>query len=460
MATLFSRLSRLTLCGLALAACGLPSENLPGDTRQAVAPLIGGTPSGPEENHSVWIQEKNISFSTGLLVAPNLVMTAIHEIYTYNTDVATICKDNGPGAEIFSPKPIENLGVFVGQKIPLPKDEPSARVSKVLALPVSNLCEGDIAFLVLDRDLDAPLAPLVLDTPPEVGEKGFVIGFGVFDVDGSNTNIRRRKDGISVLAVGPTDYQKPNGNAVYSLRPQQFMIDHGPCYGDSGAGYFDEATGGVMGVLSFLDNDNPTQDSTSEMPAMTCGSDAVIVATRLDSFKDFIVNVFRQEAHHAPLRAGKPAPAAFGATCTEDLDCDSLLCVSGLCSRSCASEACPEDFDCLDRSTDKVCSPKQPTAGSGGQTQQSAALPQGAVCTEASQCQSGLCVATDTQKLCSSRCDKGSCEGGWECLASENICLPSTRVTSDSGGCSLSAAPLNGGLGLFLGLWLLRRRRR
>lgn len=151
-----------------------------------------------------------------------------------------------------------------------------------------------------------------------------------------------------------------------------------------------------------------------------------------------------------------------GGVCVENADCGGAICAAQgdrrWCTTVCTSASdCPSAFDCVDAGGTRVCAP-------------TAAL-EGEDCMANSDCVSGLCAVSGTTGTCTVLCDGHSaCAPGFECRRTNGggetaVCLPVPPDSETRGGCSVSAAPARGALGLgvmlaALGVVVARRRRR
>jgi hypothetical protein len=442
-------------------------QQTPPDTsesmRQHQAPILGGQDSGAEHDFAVLIRTfSSGSLGTGVLVAPNLVFTALHGVVDYQDDSKGFdCTKDG--LTVYSLKDISDLQVFVGPNRPSLKATPPSPIKKIIPFPSTDICKGDLAFLLLENPIpDAKITSLRLESPVQIGEQSFSVGWGVIDTYGSTPKVRQFLGGIKVLALGPGQYKAPDGLISFEMTPNVFISTAGPCSGDSGSGLFSQQTGALLGLLSYGGTDDPNFVSTPDEPYKFCLK-STLYYSRLDVAKDFILGAFK-EAGHRPWLEGQPRPGTFGAVCEAEGECDSKLCVAGVCSASCADAPCPETFSCEERDGAKVCVSGSGAAGSSGAGGQASAQPQGAACTAPADCASGLCITVESSSVCSARCDQAACADGWECTeqGGQKICLPPTQMAPSESGCAM-APPVRQAeafsLGLLAALSLLLRRR-
>jgi len=215
-------------------------------------PILGGVPSEKEE--VVRLISSGDGYPrgcSGTLVAPNLILTARHCISVF-TDGQYSCTAEG---ELDESKPrvpayagemgalysFDQIAIHVGA-VP-DESEPAALGQELIAPGTSTICRNDIAFVVLDRDLDLPIRALRLGRVVP-NERVLVVGYGVND---SEYVARFEREG-PVLAVGKSpDF--PSGGAAL---PLTFAFGNGPCPGDSGGPAISVESGEVLGVYSLV----------------------------------------------------------------------------------------------------------------------------------------------------------------------------------------------------------------
>jgi len=237
---------RALLAGTLAAACaGAPAD---GPTSTSAETIVGGEDSGPEDDFVVQIfpdePEPYTDFAcSGALVAPNVVLTALHCVSVFDGDRYG-CQPDGstdPSGAGWIGEPLEpaNVAVRFGTEAQLTF---AAHGLEIFGSHSTFACVDDIAFVVLDTALPARGVALRNERPVVKGESLTVIGYGQSEVVDAR---RRRRPGVTVIDVGPDDQSEGLG----TLPARNFLVDDGPCGGDEGAPALSEETGAVVGVF-------------------------------------------------------------------------------------------------------------------------------------------------------------------------------------------------------------------
>jgi S1-C subfamily serine protease len=168
---------------------------------------------------------------SGTLIAPNLVLTALH-------CVAAIDNGNRVGADFDA----QSITVSVGSDHSVFNGRGDAQGAQVFHYDTTTLEQHDIALVLLDRELRAPTARIRWD-PLQPGDSVTAVGYGV-DESGQPTSGRQQRNDLQVVGIGPTV-----GNLIGEVPEGELVTNGGICHGDSGGPLFDEL-GQVAGVAS------------------------------------------------------------------------------------------------------------------------------------------------------------------------------------------------------------------
>lgn len=296
----------------AVAGCsGGPGEPQAEPTvGRALQPIIGGSPSGANRDAVVVLttfeRGDRTSLCTATVVAPNLLLTARHCVS--EADGSTACTMAGTpvsGGSLKGDRDPTHLAVFVGSGGVAPDTEietnASAHGAKLVVDWTPNLCNSDVAFVVLDTPLTTPIAPLRLG-PPTKDEEVDVVGWGI-DESGELPATREERSGVSLIGVGPALYPD---NAAYGYGNHEFMLGESACAGDSGSPAL-APSGAVTGVAARAGNGKPRNPNNN---ASTCmGSTAHAVYTHLSSMTGLVARAFA-EAHQPIWLEGETDPRA------------------------------------------------------------------------------------------------------------------------------------------------------
>jgi len=256
------RLLTTTLLALSVA-CGAPpiddALDHPelGSVEQAV--VNGQVSEASSDDTAVYVRARwsgEAVACTGTLVAPNLVATALHCITETPSGACTVtaqqcfsCNSDGTLAEDSALGRIgplidaADVNVTVGSQIA--GVAPTATAVQLFGSNSTQICRGDIGFILLDRDLDAPVTPVRLDWSIETNDTIRILGYGESETSG--TSGRRMRSGVRVIEVGPASEDDPTITAA----PRTFVVNEGPCHGDSGGPALSEDTGALVGVYSL-----------------------------------------------------------------------------------------------------------------------------------------------------------------------------------------------------------------
>lgn len=218
-----------------------------------VAPVLNGSPSTRD---GVVAVVNPAELCSGFLIAPNLVLTARHCVSTLRAGGTNACSTAaGPDGGTLQPTtPASDYmpsEIYVYARAQVPSSGIGGlRVAEVIVLPDSSalpLCGHDVALLRLASPNTAvtPIAPR-LDSPPRVGESLVVVGYGrSVGADPDSAGVRLEVTGSSPESVGET----LDVRGATRTSASEWVIDMGPCYGDSGSPALD-SDGRAVGVMS------------------------------------------------------------------------------------------------------------------------------------------------------------------------------------------------------------------
>ncbi|HEX2873013.1 MAG TPA: trypsin-like serine protease [Polyangiaceae bacterium] len=275
----------MTLGALLLSAalCGCSSSESLARDRLGV---IGGTETGEDHDGVVYVTAEIATVGgsaitkagSGALLAPNLLVTALHVVSRNPSNVPFTCDATGsdvsgsPGSQLGGSVAPEKIAVYAG---PYPDGEPIAYGAELVTSGSTTICQNDIAFVVLDRALELPATAVHRGRPAEVGEVLTAVGFG--GEDASQLNPRTARE-VDVTAVGQWI--------------RTFTVSEGPCEGDSGGPAL-AATGELVGVFSSVSMDCTNANASAKY-------------TDVSFFSPLV------EAAFDAAGAGSPWPAAEG----------------------------------------------------------------------------------------------------------------------------------------------------
>jgi hypothetical protein len=291
--------ARIFTMSLLLGACGTPAggSDATGTHRDVI---LGGEPSGAEDDVVVEVYNAFVpSPCSGVLIAPNVVATALHCVAYHNAVDPFACTSEGKlappdfgGGWIGEPYSASDIFVFYGttveaEGVPVP-------VREVFGTGSTTVCKDDIAFLVLVEDTPFLGAPIRVQRPIEAGEKVTVIGY-----DGSHETpdtLRARRAGVEVLEVGPDDTTSGYG----TVAPRAFVVGEGLCPGDEGGPAISEDTGAVVGTFSRLISGN------------ACEPGAANQFTKLAPYRALVQRAFESAGRAPNAEPASPSESSRG----------------------------------------------------------------------------------------------------------------------------------------------------
>jgi hypothetical protein len=317
-------------------------------------PLVRAEPSprgGPEDAivllRTVTDEERVCSAT---LVAQNLVLATRHCVAS-STEAAFICNvrgelvDNpGGGGILGADVPPGSIEVYGAQT---PRSQPIAVGARVVSSQSTNVCRDDIAFVVLDRALDLPVAPIRIGRRTRRGELATLVGYGT---DGTSSDLpwrdipRRHLLRQPVVDVGPDSIEE----GVTTVRPR-IMVFAGPssCYGDSGGPALSGTSGAVISVLSVIDRRDCMDENVK------------LHYTQTSAFEALTSQAFEAAGAEPRIEDDR----LLGEACSENHQCASGRCLLGseephVCTQNCEMDSCAEGYECLGLGEEALCVPK------------------------------------------------------------------------------------------------------
>lgn len=279
--------------GATLAGCVDTGPGEPAFERASAA-VVGGesSPHGTSDDAVLLLRTlldgEELVCSAGL-VAKNLALTARHCVSHLVTG-AFACSVQGEleeAEEVPEPGtlgvhlPADSLEFYAG-----PRDERElvARGREVISTLSETICVNDIAFVVLDRELELPVFPLRRAGRARLGEAVTLLGYGLDEAMADSARVpwtaleRNRKSDLTIFDVGPELVRD-----VTSAPPRTIVLE-GPsgCLGDSGGPLFANRTRAVLGVYSVLAGTDCLQPSVrhwfSHVPSFEALTDEAFAA--------------------------------------------------------------------------------------------------------------------------------------------------------------------------------------
>jgi hypothetical protein len=244
----FLRIMGSAVIAVGASACSPDGLEEPvAEQRQAIS---GGSQTGARREPVLFVtsEVRNlggnplVKIGSGTLVAPNLVMTALHVVSRNASNTPFSCDTqgnpgDGSGAQLGGTVPPEKVAVSGG---PEPGDEPLAYGALIVSSGSTTICQNDLAFIVLDRALELPTYAIRRGTPASPGDDVTVVGYGAAPDEEPGTSVVRTERAVTVAAVGQWI--------------RTFTVTEGPCEGDSGGPAL-SSTDELVGVFSSVSVD-------------------------------------------------------------------------------------------------------------------------------------------------------------------------------------------------------------
>lgn len=282
-----------SLLGCGASACGVSNESGV-ELGRLEQPISGGEVDDSENWPGVVLLYTEIGASqgtqgcTGTLIAPNLVLSALHCVAPLR-DSNFECKadgsvtQNAPGAgELGSPVEGSNVEVRVG--LDAASSDIVAHGKQLFTTNSPSICNNDLALILLDTELDLPVSRLRLDDGVVQGEPLTIVGYGSTGVSGDSVT-RRAVEKIRILEVGSDTGE----GTLLGAPPRTFVVGSSACKGDSGGPAFSKNDAGdpvVVGVDSIIVGGCGSSTSRS-------------IYTRLSPFKKLVLSAFEAAGYPA-----------------------------------------------------------------------------------------------------------------------------------------------------------------
>jgi hypothetical protein len=300
----------LAAASLGLGACAAPAEGREEHDHvgRAIQPIVHGTASGTAQDSVVALARfengARVGLCTATLVAANLAITARHCVTA--SDASAACGPSGApvvGAMLHGDRVASTLAVYATTNGTAPDTTVEAGASahgKTLVVDdATTLCNHDLAFVILDKALTAPISPVRI-AAPAMTDVLTAVGFGITEV-GSLPTMRMQRGGIALVGAGPMAYPD---DARYGIGNGEFLVGESACSGDSGSPAL-AASGAVVGVASRAGNGLPRDPNNA---ASSClGATAHAVYAQVGANPALALRAFK-EAGATPWLEGQPDP--------------------------------------------------------------------------------------------------------------------------------------------------------
>lgn len=262
------RFAGLFLLGAMATACAAEPASSTEQIGRVSSAIINGVDSDDNQDFVLQIGLETDGAVTpqcsSTLIGKNLLLTARHCVADLDEKTGTM----GPSYDA------SRFTVYVGKDGPQQIEngvEPAARGKKVITQVGTSSMFPDLALIVLDKNVDAPIATIRLEDAPQKSELVNVVGFGMNEQN-VNVQVRMQKDDVKVLALAPEVTQ------FHTLHTGEFAFGEAACYGDSGGPALSAKSNAVVGVASRV---NSGVAGTEAKPnAMCLGAEDVFTSLK------------------------------------------------------------------------------------------------------------------------------------------------------------------------------------
>jgi hypothetical protein len=284
----------------------------------------------------------------------------------------------------------------------------AAKGKRLITETAAELCNKDVAFIVLDRNVDGPIAAIRTESGPRSDEKLTAVGWGLTET-GLSPRVRMKRSGVPITAIGP----QVLGASGAGIGESEFLAGEVFCSGDSGGPAY-SALGAVVGVVSRGGNGTSDPDNRA---AGCIGERTRNTYTHLANKPELVAAAFKASGFE-PLREGESRDAGADAQAeAKDAGTDAAI-------------VAPDASAGRDASTREIDS-GAPLSDAGRATDAGLASGKknGSACAKNEDCLSRACF----EGYCRAQCIPGDCSFGWGCTqrGALRLCIEGASEESD-----------------------------